>query len=202
MENTYLLANLDDEKAEDLGNVIANSTSRKILNLLSKSSLTEVEISKELKIPLSTVHYNIKKLISVGLVESKNFFWSRKGKKMQSYTLSKKLVLIAPKGTTIIKSKIKNLFTVLAATLGISVGIKLLFPRISLSYQDVISQKAAEELAIAIESTSDVAVTATEGVPVLSSLTQLATNYAIFFFSGALISLMLYILITKKFKRP
>ncbi len=202
MENTYLLANLDDEKAEDLGNVIANSTSRKILNLLSKSSLTEVEISKELKIPLSTVHYNIKKLISVGLVESKNFFWSRKGKKMQSYTLSKKLVLIAPKGTTIIKSKIKNLFTVLAVTLGISVGIKLVFPRVSLSYQDVISQKAAEELAIAIESTSGVAVTATEGVPVLSSLTQLATNYAIFFFSGALISLMLYILITKKFKRP
>ena len=54
---------LEDEKSKELATIISNSTSRKILNYLStKDEVSESDISKELKLPLSTIHYNLKQL--------------------------------------------------------------------------------------------------------------------------------------------
>jgi len=56
------------------------------------------EVADKLKIPLNTVSYNLNKLVKSGLIEqSKGFFWSRKGKKMERYKIANKRIVIMPK---------------------------------------------------------------------------------------------------------
>lgn len=98
MADKYIMLNLDDEKIKKVADVISNETSKKILNLLAEKELSETEIAEQLKVPVNTIEYNLKKLIEVGLVDkTKDFFWSLKGKKIPKYTLSKKDILISTK---------------------------------------------------------------------------------------------------------
>jgi len=65
-EESFMLVSLKESKAKKLAEVIGNDTCRKILDFLaSKKSATETEISKDLNIPISTVHYNLKHLLKV-----------------------------------------------------------------------------------------------------------------------------------------
>ena len=99
MSDKYILVSLDEKKSKDLANVISNETSRKILDYLGDhEKVAPVEISKKLNIPISTVTYNLKHLKKQGLIEVKDFAWSDKGKKVELYSIAKKLILIAPKG--------------------------------------------------------------------------------------------------------
>lgn len=93
----YLLFSLDDEKAKKLGEVISNSTSRKIMNFLAENEASEKEIASELKIPLNTIDYNVKRLIESGLIEEIRHLWSVKGKRIPVYRVSNKQIIISPK---------------------------------------------------------------------------------------------------------
>jgi len=197
-ESTYIIANLDDEQAEALGKIIANKTSRSILNLLAKKPLTESDIARELNLSISTVDYNIKQLIKAKLIQTKDYYWSEKGNKMPIYSLSKKLVLIAPEGTNILRSKIKSLFPVFLITFGISVAIRIIYPKANLSFQQYLASKSAETLKTSVEVGANVAAEATKNIPVISSLIQQATNYAISFFGGALLAILLYLFFTRE----
>src|SRR3989344_344747 len=107
-EEKYILVNLEDEKSKEMATIISNSTSRKILNYLStKDEVSESDISKELKLPLSTIHYNLKQLKKNSLVETKHFVYSEKGKKIELYRVVKKFIVIAPKYSQV--NLIKNL---------------------------------------------------------------------------------------------
>src|SRR3989344_7846836 len=107
-EEKYILVNLEDEKSKEMATIISNSTSRKILNYLStKDEVSESDISKELKLPLSTIHYNLKQLKKNNLVETKHFIYSEKGKKIELYRVVKKFIIIAPKYSQV--NLIKNL---------------------------------------------------------------------------------------------
>ena len=76
-EEPYLLVSLDEDKSKKLAQVLSNETSRKILSYMSKKeNITETELSKDLKIPLSTIHYNIKQLVKSGLVEDNQYTYS------------------------------------------------------------------------------------------------------------------------------
>jgi DNA-binding transcriptional ArsR family regulator len=196
-ESTYIMANLNDEQAEALGKIIANKTSRKILNLLAKKPLTESDIARELKLPISTIDYNIKQLLKAKLIQTKDYFWSEKGNKMPIYSLSKKLVLIAPEGTNVVRSRIKNLFPVLLITFGISVAIRLIYPRANLNFQNYLASKSADVLTTGVETGADIAVGATRNIPLLSTLVQESTKYAAFFFGGALLTILLYLFFTR-----
>lgn len=196
-ESTYIMANLDDEKAEALGKIIANKTSRKILNLLAKKAQTESDLAKELKIPISTIDYNIKQLVKAKLIETKDYYWSEKGNKMPIYSLSKKLVLIAPQGTSVIRSKIRNLFPILLITFGISVAIRLIYPKANLAFQEQLAAKSADVLTTGVQTGANAAAEATSSVPILGDLIRLGTNYAAFFFGGALLAILLYLFFTR-----
>src|SRR3989338_7587132 len=101
MSDKYLMFSLDDEKARNLGEVIANPTCKKIVNLLAEKNSSQSDIARELKLPLNTIDYNIKKLLEAGLIEkSKNFFWSSKGKKIEMYKVANKLIVIQQKKTS------------------------------------------------------------------------------------------------------
>ena len=99
-KETFLLVSLEEEKAKKLAQVISNDTCRKILDRLAANKATETELSRELSIPISTVHYNLKHLVENKLVEAEEFHYSEKGKEVLHYSLSNKYVIIAPKGVS------------------------------------------------------------------------------------------------------
>ena len=99
-EDPFLLVSLEESESKELAKVISNKTSRKILDLLSKKDSTETDVAKELKLPLSTVHYNLQHLLKANLVKIDEFHYSEKGKEVNHYSLANKLIIIAPKKTT------------------------------------------------------------------------------------------------------
>lgn len=96
VNKNFLLVSLDEKKAKKIAEVINNDTSRKVIDYLAKKDATESELSKELGVPISTVHYNIKQLQEAGLVVVEEFHYSQKGKEVNHYTLANKYIIIAP----------------------------------------------------------------------------------------------------------
>ena len=79
---------------------MSNKTCKKILGVLAEKEMSESEIASELGIALNTVGYNIKKLVSAGLIEKVGgFLWSVRGKRIHKYKLSNKKIVISPKVT-------------------------------------------------------------------------------------------------------
>ena len=64
----FLLLSLEDSKIKKISNVISNDSCRRILDYLSNKSSTESDLAENLKIPISTVHYNLQQLIETGLL--------------------------------------------------------------------------------------------------------------------------------------
>jgi DNA-binding transcriptional ArsR family regulator len=95
--NNYVSLDLNDPRMKHISEIFGSESCKKILNLLAERELTETEISKELKMPLNSIDYNIKKLVQAGLIESGGHWWSIKGKKMPSYRVSDKKIIISPK---------------------------------------------------------------------------------------------------------
>jgi DNA-binding transcriptional ArsR family regulator len=97
MSNNFLLISLEENKAKKIAEAINNPTGRKILDALAKKEYTETDLSRDLNIPISTVHYNLKQLIEANLVIVDEFHYSAKGKEVNHYKLANKYIIIAPK---------------------------------------------------------------------------------------------------------
>ncbi len=97
MQNNFLLISLEEAKVKKIAEAINNPTGRKILDALAKRDYTETDLSKELSIPISTVHYNLKQLVEANLVVVEEFHYSQKGKEINHYKLANKYIIIAPK---------------------------------------------------------------------------------------------------------
>lgn len=96
VSKNFLLVSLEEKKVKKIAEVINNDTSRKIIDFLAKKDATESELSKELGIPISTIHYNMKQLQDAGLVIVEEFHYSKKGKEVNHYTLANKYIIITP----------------------------------------------------------------------------------------------------------
>jgi len=98
-DKKFILMNLDDERSKKVADVLKSDTAKKILDYISENKeKSEEDISKDLSIPINTIEYNLKKLLDSGLVEkSKNFFWSKKGKKINLYKAANRHIVISPK---------------------------------------------------------------------------------------------------------
>jgi DNA-binding transcriptional ArsR family regulator len=112
MVETEVVVSLDDERSKYISEVLGNKSCKKILGYLSENEACVSDISKELKIPINTADYNIKKLIKAGLIEKSDFWWSVKGKKMPTYRVSNKKIIISPKS---FKSYSRYLFALIAS---------------------------------------------------------------------------------------
>lgn len=97
VSKNFLLVSLEEKKTKKIAEVINNETSRKIIDYLAKNDSTESELSKDLNIPISTIHYNLKLLQEAGLVVVEEFHYSKKGKEVNHYALANKYIIIAPK---------------------------------------------------------------------------------------------------------
>lgn len=106
-EENFILVSLDDSKSKEISEILGSKTCKKIINYLSENKeASEKDLSVILKLPISTIEYNLKKLISSGFVQKrKNFFWSKKGKKIVMYELSNKSIVISHKKPNLEKLK-------------------------------------------------------------------------------------------------
>lgn len=108
MGEKYLMISLEDEKSKKLGEILGNATCKKIINFLAEKEASESEISSELRIPLNTVEYNIRKLVDSEIIEKASKFWSVKGRRIDTYRVANKFIVISPKKN--IASKLKEIF--------------------------------------------------------------------------------------------
>ncbi|MBS3172530.1 helix-turn-helix domain-containing protein [Candidatus Woesearchaeota archaeon] len=172
-DEPFILLSMKDSK--NIANAISNETSQKIIAYLAEhNEATESELSEKLKVPLPTIHYNIAQLKEANLVKSKEFFWSKKGKKMRVLTLAKKYIIISPDDSKTTLDKLKGMLPITLITVLISAFIKLyqesyLTSNIS---QGLVQQDYAQEML---------------KVPAVASET-IATqpNYALWFLFGGL----------------
>ncbi|MBN2052121.1 helix-turn-helix domain-containing protein [Candidatus Woesearchaeota archaeon] len=181
-KDPFLLVSLEENESKALAQVISNDTARKILDLLSKKeSATETDIAKELKLPLSTVHYNLQALVKANLVKSEEFHYSEKGKEVNHYSLANKLIIIAPKGakTESFKDKLKAILPISIIVLAVG-GVIQLFNKLMLgmgsaklmaaapSTFDYVAQRSADVVENAVPEATEAAPllmkTAAEGV--------------------------------------
>ena len=173
MNEKYLLVSLEEEKSKQLANVLSNDTSRKILDYLAEKDISETDLAKELNLPLSTVHYNVQNLLKNNLVEIKDFVYSEKGNKINIYKLSRKLIIIAPKGV-----EIKNILPV--------VGISLLASGIIYLLTKTPVQEAA---------TNYMKSAALEASAMPAIQIAITPNYAAWFLAGSIFTIILYAVI-------
>lgn len=131
-KDPFLLVSLEENESKALAQVMSNDTARKILDLLSKEeSATATDIARKLKVPLSTVHYNLQALVKANLVKSEEFHYSEKGKEVNHYSLANKLIIIAPKKSSAesFKDKLKSILPVALITLAAG-GLLQLFTKL------------------------------------------------------------------------
>lgn len=121
MSQSYLMIDVNDERASALAEILSNKTCKKIIQLLSEKELSETEISNALKSPANTVNYNVKKLMDSGLIEKANKFWSVKGKSVSTYKISNKKILISP------RPMVRGVLPVAIITGLVALGISKLF---------------------------------------------------------------------------
>ena len=113
MDEKHILVSLGDSRVRQIGEIIGNKTCNRILDFLVGESGTVSDISRELKIPLNTVDYNVKKLVGAGLIEKSSHWWSSRGKKMPVYKVSNRKIIISP------KKVVTNVFVWVAGLTGI-----------------------------------------------------------------------------------
>ncbi|MBI4117060.1 helix-turn-helix transcriptional regulator [Candidatus Pacearchaeota archaeon] len=146
MGKKYLLVSLEDERLKKFSEIFGNKTSHKIINFLAEAGeASEKDISDKLGIPINTVEYNLKKMADAEIIsKSKNFFWSKKGKKIKMYLLSNKSIIISPKSKNVI-SEIKQIVPVALISGLFALGLKFYFENeTQIAESSPAMQKAAE----------------------------------------------------------
>ena len=182
----YILVSLEDERSKKIAESISNKTARKVLDYLStKEEAGTEEISKKLNLPISTIDYNLKNLKKAGLVETKHFEWSQKGKRIVLYSVAKKLIVIAPKLSNL-KKELKNIIPLV----GIAAVISIIIQYFSSITRQPMLQAAKSEAGVVSE---DLALNAAQFVP--TAVQQTSPSYGLWFFFGALFIIVVYLLI-------
>lgn len=184
MAKSSIMVDLDDPRTGKIADAISNNTCKKILTVLSEKEFSEGDIAKKLNIPLNTVGYNIKKLVEAGLIEkSKQFFWSIKGKKILTYKLSNKKIIISPK--TMIRGIIPTI--IISGLIALSIRF------ISISQQSFTAmQKEADKIATEVGSAAEISTPAVqEGTEVIATTMSSAW---LWFLTGALTALFIFLI--------
>lgn len=195
VSKNFLLVSLEEKKAKKIAEVINNDTSRKIIDHLAKKDATESDLSKELGIPISTIHYNLKQLQEAGLVIVEEFHYSQKGKEVNHYTLANKYIIIAPKSedSSLIEA-LKKIMPVAIITAAVAIVMQVfsLFTRMNLASKasaGLMQEKAADTSATMLAS-SQAAPAATAAQEVSRPLLQ--SNPLAYFLIGGIAVIIIY----------
>jgi len=197
-KNNFLLVDLNESKTKQLAETITSETSRKILNHLTEKEDSEANISKELNLPISTVHYHLQKLQEAGLVVVEEFHYSQKGREVNHYKLANKYIIIAPRKVSGLREKLRGILPVAVICAGIA-GIIRLAQSFTLNEFAAMNSEpllqsakmAADE--VVAESASNLAaeVLPRAAAPVVSS----TPDIALWFLIGSLATILIYLIV-------
>ena len=96
-EEIRVVSSDDDQKIKNVGEVLANESSRMIMKILAgNKEMTINEISKEIELSIPLVSHHIKKMQDVGMVKISRVGTSVKGHKMNYYCATNQSILITP----------------------------------------------------------------------------------------------------------
>lgn len=101
--------------------ILSNETSLKILELLGKKSMSATNIAEELKLPLTTVKYNLDSLVESDLIKVKQIKWSQKGRQVKIYESVEKLIVLVPSRNSLDKLSIISLLQKYMGVIGAAV---------------------------------------------------------------------------------
>ncbi|MBI3623574.1 beta-propeller domain-containing protein [Candidatus Pacearchaeota archaeon] len=146
-DEKFIMMNIDDERSKKVAEAISNPTCKKILNYIAENKeKSEEDIAKDLGMPINTVEYNLKKLLESGLVEkSKNFFWSKRGKKINLYKPANRHIVISPKKRPDM-DLLKTIIPVIIAVAFVIAVVVLLVPKSNQSNTELNKFSSLEEL--------------------------------------------------------
>jgi DNA-binding transcriptional ArsR family regulator len=208
-DKSFVLLSLKDDKAKELSKVLGNATCRKILDYIaSKGDATETQISKDLKVPISTVNYNMKLLSDNGIVSANEYHYSEKGKEVIHYKLKNRYIIIAPNSDESESSIMKKLRGIIPGVIVLGVGTLIVgaveFARSSsqrlASAGNIAMAKSAAFVADEMAENGSIqlmTVAAPSAAPVVSA----APHYTLWFFLGGvfvLLCMLLYNFVKKK----
>jgi len=191
MEKKFILVSMEDTKAKKIAEVLGNKTCKKIIDALTENkNLSEKELAHNLGIPINTVEYNLKKLLEAGLIDkAKNYFWSKKGKKIILYTLSNKSIIIQPKNTRV-SSKIKSILSVLGISAVFAIILKYFSESIYASRApERILEASTDEAGVFAEKSAQAANVFSQNIDFF--FTQSHPTW-IWFLSGALLAIIIF----------
>ncbi|MBU0756980.1 MAG: helix-turn-helix domain-containing protein [Nanoarchaeota archaeon] len=200
-EDSFLLVSLKEDKAKKLAQVLSNDTSRNILDYLSKhENATETKLAKDLDIPLSTIHYNLTHLVAARLVKNEDFTYSEKGKEVVHYSLSNKIVIIAPKNmeTEGLREKLLKFLPVFLVISATTAAIQY-FKRLSQPVFNAVPQafgvakSAADSM---MEESVEMVARAAPSAQIIEVQPHFFDNIAVWFFIGAVFGVMVLLIIT------
>nr|WP_297548063.1 winged helix-turn-helix domain-containing protein [Thermococcus sp.] len=120
----YEAIDVTDERVKELAQVLANEKAMAILRLLRERELSISEISKELKMPMSTVSYHLDKLLRVGLVEVSGRKYGKRLQEVKLYRASSRPILLLPRPAK--QEKTMPFDRLKVITLSIATGLSLL----------------------------------------------------------------------------
>lgn len=195
-EEKYLLFSLEDEKSKKLGEVISNSTCKKIVNLLAEREMSETEIAGEMGIPINTVDYNIKKLVSAGIIEKAKHWWSVKGKRIEMYKVANKLIVISPKKSNVY-SKLKGIVPVVAISGIMTLFVSWYYKFQSQSYKVVesVSQEAADLATKVMPASSSSSGGVSEAANFISKTSEIVSSSAWeWFLIGSIVAIIAFMI--------
>ena len=98
-DEKLLILPLNDKNSKKISQIISNDTARNILEAIASEPLSASRIAEKLRIPLSTVQYNLDKLNNAGLVKVERTKYSEKMKEVKIYAPQRKFVVIVPEKT-------------------------------------------------------------------------------------------------------
>jgi predicted transcriptional regulator len=193
-ENHFMLVSLEDSKSKSISEVLGSKTCKKIIGYLSeRKEASQQDLSNALNIPMNTLDYNIKKLLDSGFIQKrKNFFWSKKGKKISMYELSNKSIVISPK-----KSSSQKFKSILPAFILTAAATFAVWAYQKISYA---GQYARENIAIPAADSSqntllkgaEVASSLGTSSNYLSSATSAPNPIWAWFLAGALLTIIIF----------
>ncbi len=191
-DEKFLLVSLNEDKAKKLAQIISNDTCRKIIDFLAEKESSESEIAKQLKVPISTVHYNLQQLIKSKLVVVDEFHYSKKGKEINHYRLANKYIIIAPKETPRIRTALKKILPIGLITI-VGATVIEFFNMIFSTSGNVLSVKSAMDMRMQQEA----AILSAQAVPEITrtiATSSIWQHISIWFLIGGLSVIIFYLL--------
>lgn len=127
MSDKVMVLEPGDEQAQKIAKAMANPTAGEILSFLSAGQKSLTEITEHLSQPINTVKYHTENLLDAGLITVAETKYSVKGREVKMYSLTDRLLIVAPKESSIRSLIVKyaSLFVVVAAG---SLAISLISP--------------------------------------------------------------------------